>query len=110
MGVYGNNDLLELDLKKTSEECGFDFREPPFITSIGKKKIAIFHEPETIAETIENNPSIDLVLHGHTHRYTNQEINGVKIFNPGECAGMLKGKNAIGLIDLKDLKIKRIFF
>ena len=59
MGVYGNNDLLELGLNKTSEECGFDFREPPFITSICKKKIAIFHEPETIAETIENDPSID---------------------------------------------------
>ena len=54
MGVYGNNDLLELDLKKTSEEFGFDFREPPFITTIGNKKIAIFHEPETINETIEN--------------------------------------------------------
>ena len=110
IGVYGNNDLLELGLNKTSEECGFDFREPPFITSICKKKIAIFHEPETIAETIENDPSIDLVLHGHTHRYTNQEINGVKIFNPGECAGMIAGKNAVGIIDLDTLKAKRIFF
>ena len=34
MGVYGNNDLLELGLNKTSEECGFDFREPPFITTV----------------------------------------------------------------------------
>lgn len=110
MGVYGNNDLIELGLNRTSKECGFDFREPPFITTIGNKKIAIFHEPETINETIENNPGIDLVLHGHTHRYRNQEINGVKIFNPGECAGMLEGKNAVGLIDLKDMQIRRIFF
>ena len=44
------------------------------------------------------------------------EITGCNIygkaeyFNPGESAGSLKGKNAIGLIDLKDLKIRRIFF
>ena len=50
------------------------------------------------------------MLHGHTHRYTNQEINGVKIFNPGECAGMIAGKNAVGIIDLDTLKAKRIFF
>ena len=30
-------------------------------------------------------------------------------FNPGESAGMFKGKNAVGLIDLKNLIAKRIF-
>jgi hypothetical protein len=32
------------------------------------------------------------------------------VFNPGESAGMQKGMNAIGIINLKNLKIKRIFF
>ena len=31
-------------------------------------------------------------------------------FNPGESAGMIKGKNAIGIINLKDLSLERIFF
>ena len=31
-------------------------------------------------------------------------------FNPGESAGSMEGKNAIGLIDMWDLNIRRIFF
>ena len=49
-------------------------------------------------------------LHGHTHRYRNEDIGGVKIFNPGESAGILQGKNAVGIIELNTLKIRRIFF
>ena len=32
------------------------------------------------------------------------------IFNPGECAGMMKGKNQVGLINLVDLTTKIINF
>ena len=44
--------------------------------------------------------SNDFILHGHTHRFRLEKINNCYVFNPGECAGMLKGKNQIGLIDL----------
>tara|TARA_B100001013_G_scaffold331905_1_gene247807 strand:+ start:381 stop:872 length:492 start_codon:yes stop_codon:yes gene_type:complete len=108
--VYGNNDLKEIGLKETSLENGFDLNLPPLIRNLEDKKVAIFHEPYGIEEIIKNDPSIDLILHGHTHKYRNEEINGVKIFNPGESAGMLKGKNAVGLVRLKNLEIKRIFF
>ena len=53
---------------------------------------------------------LNLILHGHTHRYRDEFINGIKIFNPGECAGSLKGKNAVGLVNTKNLKTERIFF
>ena len=36
--------------------------------------------------------------------------NNITIFNPGESAGFFEGKNALGIINLKDLNIKRIFF
>ena len=110
IGVYGNNDVNEEGLKETSFDCGFKLTEPPLITTIYNRKIAIFHEPEGIEDKIENDPNIDLILHGHTHRYRNEKIKGVRIFNPGECAGFLKGKNAVGLINLKNMSIKRIFF
>ena len=35
---------------------------------------------------------------------------GLYSFNPGESAGMQKGSNAIGILDLKNMEAKRIFF
>ena len=110
IGVFGNNDLEEKGLKETSLENKFDFQEPPSVRDIGGKKILILHEPDEINKFIKIDPSIDVVLHGHNHRYVNKKIKGIKIINPGECAGMLKGKNAIGILDLNDLSFKRIFF
>ena len=59
---------------------------------------------------IKKNPSINLIIHGHTHRYRNDMVGEVKIINPGECAGIIKGKNSVGLLNLKDLSLERIFF
>ena len=110
LGVFGNNDLKENGLKEISKINGFRLEFPPFITKIGNRKIAILHEPDDIQDLIKENPSIDLILHGHTHRYRNEKIGDVKIINPGECAGIFKGKNAVGLLNLEDLKFERIFF
>ena len=52
----------------------------------------------------------DLILHGHTHRFRLEEKEKCIIFNPGECAGFMKGKNQIGLIDLKVMNPKVINF
>ena len=108
--MYGNNDLHEKGLEETSLEYGFNFQNPPLVTNIGGKKIAILHEPDGIKELIENETKLDLILHGHTHRYRFEDINGVKIFNPGECAGILEGKNSVGLVYLHNLRIRRVFF
>ena len=110
LGVFGNNDIEEEGLIETAKENGFDFQEPPFSLEIEGKKIAIFHEPEEIENFIKKDPSINLIIHGHTHIYRNENIGNVKIINPGECAGIMKGKNAVGLLKLKDLSFERIFF
>ena len=110
LAVFGNNDLKESGLEEISKINDFRIEFPPFVTKIANRNIAILHEPDDIQDLIKENPSIDLILHGHTHRYRNEEINGIKIFNPGECAGLLKGRNAIGLVNLKNLSLERIFF
>tara|TARA_Y100001935_G_scaffold52611_1_gene43836 strand:+ start:1152 stop:1643 length:492 start_codon:yes stop_codon:yes gene_type:complete len=110
LGVYGNNDRNEKGLKETVKEFSFHFQDPPLFIKKAGKKIGIFHEPEIISSTLEWNKAIDLILHGHTHRYRKELINDTLYFNPGESAGFLKGKNAIGVVNLENLETKRIFF
>ena len=109
-GVYGNNDMNESSLSDVAEENKFNFRNPPLVIEKNNRSIAIFHEPELIKNFLEENKDIDIVLHGHTHRYRNEFKDKVLYFNPGESAGMLEGKNSIGIVNLNDLSTKRIFF
>ena len=110
MGVFGNNDRLEEGLKEVCKENNFTFQEPPLSLILDNKKIAVFHEPELIDDYIKDHQNIDVILHGHTHRYKEEIIENTIYFNPGESAGSLEGKSAIGLINTDDLKIKRLFF
>ena len=110
LGVYGNNDQGEENLKDTAEQNGFKFQDPPFIVKLNNTNIAIFHEPDGIENYLKKDSSIDLIIHGHTHRYRNEKIGKVRIINPGECAGIIEGRNSVGSINLKDLKFERIFF
>ena len=110
IGVYGNNDRNESGLKEVAQRNNFQFQEPPKRLNLLDKEIVIFHEPDNIEEFLSENKMINVVLYGHTHRYENNTKNGVLYFNPGESAGMQKGRNAVGILDLTDLEAKRIFF
>ena len=110
IGVYGNNDRNEKGLKEVANINNFLFQEPPQTIILCNKNIAIFHEPEDIDDFLTENQKVDIVIHGHTHRYRNEIKKGVLFFNPGESAGMFPGKNAIGILDLKSMETKRIFF
>lgn len=110
IGVYGNNDRNELGLKEVAQKNNFQFQDPPRRLNLLDREIVIFHEPDNIDQFLSENKMINVVLYGHTHRYENNLRNGVLFFNPGESAGMLKGNNAIGILDLKNLEAKRIFF
>ena len=110
IGVYGNNDKNELGLDDVARKKNFEFQSPPKLVTLSCRRIAIFHEPDDIENFLARNKDIDIILHGHTHRYRNENKNGTLIFNPGESAGMQKDKNAIGIVDLQTLEAKRIFF
>ena len=110
VGVFGNNDRIEEGLKEVCEEYNFNFQEPPLSLTLENKKVTVFHEPDSIEGYVKKHQDIDLILHGHTHRYKEEIIDDIIYFNPGESAGSMEGKNAIGLIDMGDLRIKRIFF
>ena len=109
-GVYGNNDRDESGLEEIVEKNFFEFQNPPFELLKKNKKIVIFHEPDLIKDYLSKNNDVDLVLHGHTHRYRKEILNNALVFNPGESAGMVRGKNAIGIVELENLNIELIFF
>ena len=53
----------------------------------------------------------DLALHGHTHMYRLETWGrSTTMFNPGECAGHMQGYNAIGVVDLTDLRTELLRF
>ena len=110
IGVYGNNDRTEAGLEDVANKNNFQFQEPPKLLTLFKRNIAIFHEPDCIEDFLILNRNIDIVLHGHTHRYRNEIEKDILFFNPGESAGMQTGMNAIGLVNLNKLEAKRIFF
>ncbi len=110
IGVFGNNDRNEIGIKEIASKNNFKFQDPPSTINLNGKEVAIFHEPDSINDFLSKNQNIDIVIHGHTHRYRNEINNDVLYFNPGESAGMQEGRNAIGIIDLEELSTKRIFF
>lgn len=109
-GVFGNNDRIEEGLEIVCEQYNFNFQEPPLSLTLENKKVAVFHEPELIEDYIKDHKDTDIILHGHTHRYKEEKVDNIIYFNPGESAGSMEGKNSIGMIDMSNLKIKRIFF
>ena len=109
IGVFGNNDEFEKKgLIEEAKKFDCDFFDEPHTLEINEKKIIIVHHPELINEEMILNA--DFILHGHTHRYRSELIQSTLVFNPGECAGILKGKNNIGLIDTKKKVSKIIHF
>lgn len=108
-GVFGNNDQGELSsLDTVVRDLGFDFVQPPLPLEWANRRIVVVHDPLELSMV---EPSeFDLVLHGHTHLFRHEDAGTHVIFNPGECAGMMAGANAIGVVDLAQMKPEIIRF
>tara|TARA_B100000900_G_scaffold370258_1_gene348638 strand:+ start:1167 stop:1649 length:483 start_codon:yes stop_codon:yes gene_type:complete len=107
VGVFGNNDQERAGLEAAIERCGFEFYEPPLQVCWDNRDIIVVHDPLEFEGHLNTQA---IALHGHTHRYRCEHTNGQLIFNPGECAGMMKGSNAIGVLDTADLSTELLRF
>lgn len=108
-GVFGNNDQGEIPiLAPMVQDLGFHFVQPPLALEWAGRRIVVVHDPLELAMVKEH--EYDLILHGHTHRQTIDYVADRLTFNPGECAGMMAGANAIGVIDLLSLTPEIINF
>jgi len=108
VGVFGNNDLERDTLEPAIAQAGFQFFEPPYSLMLAGRSICIVHDPLEFPS--DHEATFDISLHGHTHRFHQEQSEFHLGFNPGECAGMMKGFNAIGIVDLLALKAEVLKF
>ena len=108
-GVYGNNDIGEREsLVKAASLLDFEIIDPPMKLSWAGRELVVVHDPLELQ--MVNVEDYEIVLHGHTHRQVIDYIDGRLTFNPGECAGHMAGFNAIGVLDLVNMKTQILRF
>jgi len=106
-GVFGNNDQERGDLARAVARHGFTFQDPPLFLNWASREIIVVHDPLEFDGHLAQQ---DLALHGHTHRYRLEQAERQTVFNPGECAGMLQGRNAVGVVDLVSMQCEILNF
>ena len=107
-GVFGNNDLERNALETAIERHGFRFAEPPLTLEWAERRVVVVHDPRDLEGGLSERHEVS--LHGHTHLHVCERESGKLVFNPGECAGHMRGLNAIGIVDLADLAVETVRF
>lgn len=99
IGVFGNN-CAEIDnLKKAYAEVGCDIRGYFTEVEAGGLRIALLHGHRQKDIDAATNGDYDVVVRGHSHRSSINEVNGVLLVNPGEVCGYITGINSIAFLD-----------
>ena len=108
-GVFGNNDQGEKEsLQQICSEKNFLFQDVLKIRISDSNFLFAIHDPKDIREEFYKTGNI--IVHGHTHRFRDEVFKGTYIFNPGECAGIMKGMNKVGIVDTDKHSMKIISF
>ena len=69
--VRGNNDKEWASELPTS-----------LLITIEEVRIFIVHNKKDIPEDLKD---VDLIVYGHSHKYDDREVDGIRMFNPGSC-------------------------
>lgn len=101
VGVLGNNDHDVGGLLARAAQLDFRFEPEVLQLEWAGRSIAVVHDPAHVTSALGRGH--DVLLHGHTHRRTLEHRDGTLWFNPGESAGSLAGRNAVGILDLETL-------
>jgi putative phosphoesterase len=106
-GVYGNNDERG-PLREVAARLGFNFHGDCLELDWADRKILVVHDPRDLAGTLTSRHHV--ALHGHTHRCVIERCKDSIVFNPGECAGHMTGRNAVGVLELATLETELLTF
>jgi predicted phosphodiesterase len=90
------------------KEKDFLFQDKLEIQISDENFLFAVHDPNDIENRFYKPGNI--IVHGHTHRFRDEVYKDTFIFNPGECAGMIKGMNKVGIVDANHLRMEIINF
>ncbi len=107
VAVLGNNDERD-GLCEVAPHLGARVAEGPLELAWAGRRIVVVHDPRDLDWA--RRPEHELALHGHDHRYRLERSDGCTIFNPGESAGHLPGRSAVGVVDLETLAVELLHF
>ena len=107
VGVFGNNDERRT-LRDAADGLGFELHDAPLEIVWHRRRIVVVHDPRDLADLPGD--AHDVALHGHTHRHVLERDRGRLVFNPGESAGHMPGRNTVGVLDLESLEVELLHF
>ena len=93
---------------KVYKEKDFLFQDILEIRISKENSLFAVHDPNDIEDRFYKPGNI--IVHGHTHRFRDEIYKNTFIFNPGECAGMIKGMNKIGIVNTESPNMEIISF
>lgn len=107
--VIGNNDGDPLTVSRMiSQECPQIREYARSITVVIEDlRVAAFHYP-TFARSIAACGDFQIVLYGHTHKFSERRIGDTLLLNPGDLMG-LHEEMSFCLIDTETMEVRRLF-
>ncbi|MFX1449581.1 MAG: metallophosphoesterase [Promethearchaeota archaeon] len=102
--VQGNNDGEITGNRLNFTNIGCKFAGNYYVGTIDNKKILMQHDIHpTILDSLGSSDKFDIIIYGHTHSAEIKKVGNTMIINPGECCGILSGKNTIAIIDTQKM-------
>ena len=107
VGVFGNNDERD-SLQAAAARHGMSLADGPLTLDWAERRIVVVHDPREL-EALPTDDHV-VALHGHTHRQVIQHTHARLTLNPGECAGHMKGRNCVAVLDLALMAVEILRF
>jgi len=109
-GVFGNVDGEREYMMVKASEVGVNLLGDFGEVSFNGVKIAVIHGvDERIITALAKSGIYNVVVRGHTHKYSVKRISNCIVVNPGEACGYLSGKASTAILDLDTLTVDPLF-
>lgn len=106
VATYGNNDGERTKLKEWLKELNEENEIDDYLSfeADGLKFFVLHGTNREILDAVVKCGDYDVVIYGHTHERTFEEVDNVLVINPGECCGYLTDVATIGILDTTSKK------